>query len=79
MTKRFFICYLLGECDFGIALWSLCGRFSLWPFWMYPVDDTHGTGLSELLATTSVLVALRVEELIDKARLSRAWINDNTD
>jgi len=24
--------HLLGECGFGIALWSLCGRFSLWPF-----------------------------------------------
>ena len=24
-----------GECGFGIALWSLWGSFSLWPFWMY--------------------------------------------
>jgi len=31
------IFHLLGECGFGITLWSLCGRFSLWPFWMYPV------------------------------------------
>jgi len=28
---------LLGECGFGIALWSLCGRFSLWPFWIVAV------------------------------------------
>ena len=26
---------MLGECGFGIALWSLCGRFSLWPFRIY--------------------------------------------
>jgi len=31
-TKRL---NFLGECGFGIALWSLWGSFSLWPFWMY--------------------------------------------
>ena len=31
--------HLLGECGFGIALWSLCGRFSLWPFWIVAVLD----------------------------------------
>ena len=30
--------HFLGECaGFGIALWSLWGRFSLWPFWIVAV------------------------------------------
>ena len=30
-----------GECGFGIALWSLWGRFSLWPFWIVAVLDVR--------------------------------------
>ena len=30
-----------GESGFGIALWSLWGRFSLWPFWIVAVLDVR--------------------------------------
>ena len=61
-------------------------RFAVWMMvvlWRLPTDDhvvdhTHGSVLSELLATTaSVLVALRVKELVDISRLLLAGINYN--
>ena len=33
--------HLLGECGFDITLWSLCGHFSLWPFWFVAVLDVR--------------------------------------
>ena len=38
MTKRLFICYvnvvLVSLCGRFVAV-LVCGRFGLWPFWMY--------------------------------------------